>query len=337
VAAVGSDGQPIPEAQRDLAWLAEQLAFEDRPENAISVPTVTRQWDPAIQGYREELEKAAKEMRESRRAAERFEKSPAVQKRIGFDREGYKWRMAQDRGEGLQDTHRSAAFRVSLGAYERALLLTNTLALAGATRGFAVRKDDGRIVFGGQGTEVRMRITEMLEKKTRLRVRYDGGTEPESYQVPTGRPRITLEDGYREWPPFEDRGSRGLELQLNRVFSAMYRVVVHVWKKERERREFEKRLAEERLRSEEEARIRAQCAKAIAEERARRRRLAAEATRWAQSRRIRAYVVHLEATAQKRGFIDEALAGWADWALRVAEELDPTQERMTGATDSVGD
>jgi hypothetical protein len=99
--------------------------------------------------------------------------------------------------------------------YKRALSLTNALALAAASRGFTVSEDDkiGRLVFTGYSADIQLRVTEMLEDKTRPRTRYDGKTEQAKYKVPTGRLRITLQTGYREGPSFEDRESRKLESQ----------------------------------------------------------------------------------------------------------------------------
>ena len=92
--------------------------------------------------------------------------------------------------------------------------------------------------------------------------------------MPTGRLRVTLQIDYRKGPAFEDRHSRPLESQLNRVFCGIYRQVVRAWREERKLQAFHRKL-------EEEARQRAQAAwsqaerdKVIAAERARRRRLA---------------------------------------------------------------
>ncbi|WP_326538483.1 hypothetical protein [Pseudorhodoferax sp.] len=60
---------------------------------------------------------------------------------------------------------------------------------------------------------------------------------------------------------------------------------------------------------------------AVAEQ-ARRDDLTAEAARWHQAAQIRAYIAHLDAA----GATD---AEWRAWALQVADEMDPTEGRMT--------
>jgi hypothetical protein len=137
-----------------------------------------------------------------------------------------------DMGEGQRPAaarhSKPAAFRVSLGTYKRALTITNALALAGAQRGFTARHDEklGRVVFAGNNAEIHFRITELLDEKTRPEVRYDGKTEQQRYKVPTERLKISLQIGYGEGPSFEDHGTKRLESLLNRVFAAMYRLVI---------------------------------------------------------------------------------------------------------------
>jgi hypothetical protein len=317
-------------AQLDKIWLGDRLGYEEQPSNAIAIPAITRDWHPTIEKCRDDLEDAAEKLRASKEASDKYEKRPAWRKRTQFDSDGYAWRSVQDRGQRLRNTHKAVCFRVSLGTYKRALSIVNALALAAPERGFAVREDDqeGRIVFAGCDAEIKLRITEPLEQKTRPRSQYDGTIEQEKFQVPTGRLRITLQIGHQEGPAFEDQGSLPLESQLNRAFCAIYRLVVKAWRREREHQAFNRRLEEEaRLRAEE-ARLQAEREKAIAEERERRRRLSAEANRWAQSIRIKGYVEHIRKSAVERLNTSAELNEWTQWALSVAAELDPTEERV---------
>jgi len=130
-----------------------------------------------------------------------------------------------------------------------------------------VREDEeeGRIVFAGHNAEVQLRLTEPLDPKTRPRTRYDGKVEQEKYYVPTGRLRATLQIDYREGPTFEDRDSRPLESQLNRVFCGIYRQVVRAWREERKHQAFRRELEEEARQRAEAARIQAEREKAIAD------------------------------------------------------------------------
>jgi hypothetical protein len=327
--ALGSHETP-PASEQDDAWLKDRIAYEEHPDNAIAVPASTRNWDSAIQRCREDLEEAAGTLRAAKRAAEKAEKWPAWRKRTDRDDEGWAWRMVKDRGQRIWDAHEAVCFRVSLGTYKRALSIVNALALAAQARGFAVREDEteGRIVFSGHNAEIRLRVTELLELKTRPRTGYQGKVEQERYYAPTRWLRIALQIDYRAGPIFEDRHSRPLELQLNKVFCGIYRLVVKAWREERRHQARQRELEEEaRLRAEA-ARIEADRERALAEARRHRRRLVSEANRWAQSKRIRDYVAHIRTAAGEGPEAPDSLTGWAEWALGVASTLDPTERRL---------
>lgn len=323
-----------PTAERDDAWLQERLAFEELPANVIEVPAITRKWDAAIANCRDDLEKAAEELRESKKASDKYDKWPEWRKRVESDSNAWRWRTVRDRGQRLWHTHRATCFRVSLGSYKRALHIVNALVLAAPARGFTVREDEeqGRIIFAGHDAETQLRLSELLEQKTRPIKRYNGQVEQETYQVPTGRLRITLQFDYRDGPSFLDRDSKPLEQQLNRIFSRICGLVVKSWQSEREHQAFHRRLEEERRQREEAARIRAEQERTRAEARARRDRLSEEANRWAQSNRIRDYIEHIRSTASNHQGMSAELNEWAEWALSVVAELDPSGQRLTQMT-----
>ena len=131
----GSDGPSI--AQLDEAWLQDRLAYEEQPDNAISLPAIARKWDEAIQGCRDDLEEADTKLRVSKKAADKAEKWPDSRKRAQIDDdEGWTWRSVKDRGQRLWDAHEAMCFRVSLGTCKGALSIVNALALAAPARGF---------------------------------------------------------------------------------------------------------------------------------------------------------------------------------------------------------
>jgi hypothetical protein len=324
------DGRAEEKERIDAAWLAERTTFEARPLHLIQVPAVTRTWHPAICTIRDDLEKAAAEMRASRKAADRHEKWPASRRRTETCNESWRWQWSKDRGQRLADTRKPTAFRVSLDTYERALRITNTLALAASARGYSVRDDKelGRLVFAGHDSEIQMRIAELLERRHRPRDGFDGIAERESYLEPTGRLRISLQVGYGEGPAFQDHGTQKLDAQLNRLFLAMCRLTIKCWERKRERQAYEQQVDEAERRTAEAERIRAERERKAAEERKRRERLLQEAESWSSSRHIREYLAHIHAAATTTHKCP-ADFGWIEWALRVAEELDPTALRLS--------
>jgi hypothetical protein len=332
-----NDENGLTTAQSDDTWLQERLAFEDLPNNKIDVPAITRKWDPAIERCKDDLEKAAEELREAKKASDKYDKWPESRKRIETDHDGWKWRSVRDRGQRLWDTHKAVCFRVSLDSYKRTLHIVNALALAAPARGFTVREDEeeGRIVFAGYGSEVRLRLAELLDRKTRPRKRYDGTIEQEEYKVPTGRLQVTLEVGSRDGPRFADSDSRPLEGRLNNIYCRIYGLVVKAWKAEREHQAFHRRLEDEERQRASAAKIKAERERALAEERTRRQELLNEANHWTQSIKIRKYVEHIRASATGHSTTASELNNWTDWALKVAAELDPTSGRLTASTESV--
>jgi hypothetical protein len=155
--------------------------------------------------------------------------------------------------------------------------------------------------------------------------------------VPTGRLRITLQSGYHEGPVFEDRDTRALDTQLNRVFCGIYRQVVKAWREDRRHKAFHRELEEEARRAAEAERLKAERERLLAEDRARRRRLVSEANRWTQSKRLRQYVAHIRTLAAERSNASNELSEWMQWATSVAATLDPTDGRLAQTTpDSTG-
>jgi hypothetical protein len=173
----------------------------------------------------------------------------------------------------------------SVSRCQRALSIAHALALAAPARGFAVREDEkeGRIVFAGHNAEVRLRLPEKLESKTRPRTGYQAKVEQERYYVPTGRLRIALQIDYRAGPTFEDPDSRPLESQLHQVFGGLYRPVVKVWREKRRHQALQRAREEEARQRAEAACVQAERERARAQARGRRRRLLSEAHRWAQT------------------------------------------------------
>jgi hypothetical protein len=276
-------------------------------------------------------------MRASRKASDRYDKWPESRKRVETCSESWKWRSGRDRGQRIVETAKALAFRVSLETYERALRIMNALALAAEARGYSVRhdKDAGRLTFTGHDSEVPARIAELLERRHRPTTRYEGKVEQESYMELTGRLRISLQVGYGEGPTFEDKGTRKLESELNRVFLSMYRLTVKCWQRKRERQAHDRQLDEAQRQRAEAERVRAEEERKAAEERKRRECLLQEVKDWKSAKQIHAYLAHIRAVAEKS---DDCVmdAGWFEWALGVAEDIDPTSLRLNIQNETKG-
>jgi hypothetical protein len=310
----------------DDAWLAERVAFERAEGNAIAVVMKPRRWHPAVQTLHEFFEQEAKAVEASRKADERYQSWPEWRKRRDWNGDGMKWHWVVRNGELMPSTHHAFPLRLSLATYRRGLAIVNAVAVAATKRGFAVTYDDkkGRVVLVGHGGELELRMSEATEQKTRKVKRYDGQFEEERYRVPTGRLRLFVERGYGKVWTIEETAEGPLEMKLNAFFSGVWKQVKFCRQKTRaEQAEAQRRaaLAAERAEVErkrlEEERIRK-------EERRRREELIGEVAAWRQAAEIRAYVaaVRVEMTIRRTAAASQQ-GGWIEWALRVADQMDP--------------
>jgi hypothetical protein len=273
----------------DAQWLRDRLAFEADAANKIEVTTTGARWHPAIKLHRDSYETAAKKMIASKKAAERYETWSAARKASTICWEASDWRRVVDKGERLDDTHKSSAFRVSLGTYQRALSIANALANAAKARGFVAEDDEkaGRIVLVGHGIRMELRITEFLNEAQRMETSYAGKREAKKILLPSGRLRISLGSLYHPGPTIQDKDGLPIDASLNDVYVACYKAVV----RDRRSRRLEScrdaiQKVEEAKRAEE-RRLEAERQRRAAEERQNRRLLMREARRWQSAQAIR--------------------------------------------------
>jgi hypothetical protein len=100
--------------------------------------------------------------------------------------------------------------------------------------------------------------------------------------------------------------------------------VIKCWVWERGRQEARRRAEQAERRHAEEKRIQAEQERRAAEERHRRQQLSEETKNWNAARGIREYVAHIRAADPNHTGTDD----WTQWALAVADELDPTAMRL---------
>jgi hypothetical protein len=307
----------------DAKWLASRIADEGNPARRIDVSLRPRRWHEAIEPLRNKLDSLAKELVTSRKVYERYEKSPAWRKRAGMPQEAWEWSGYESGGQVMPITHKAAVVRLSLESYQRGIAILNALCWAARQRGFdaSYAQDKGRILLTGHGGEVQIRMTEALEQKTRQVDGYGGGRETQRYKVPTGVLRLFVS----YWPGAErqlsDRPDAPLEAQLNEWFKWVYRLVVKCRERTRQQEAQVRQEQEERVRQAEARRVEEEAEARREAEHRRRRELFEQAEAWRQAALIRRYV------AARREKLDEseAVKAWAQWALKVAEDLDPVR------------
>jgi hypothetical protein len=321
----------------DDLWLRERTAFETSASNNIAVDTRPRRWHQLARELRDRVEAEVKELQRSRRADEAYERLPQHRKAWSPNFEGGDWRSFVHSGQLLLDSHRKCAFRVSIPNHERALAIANSFFFEAEDRGFSVSysASDGRYNIDGHGGSIDFRISEKLLTKTRKVRRYDGKLEDEKYREPSGCLSLYLEVGYFSGAQFTDASSGPLELQLNRAFIALNKLVVRCRVRARkeeldrlERQRVEEEAAARRRREEDERRR-------LAQERARRQELYREAARWSKSLQIRQYLEHVSRLAPSVGY--SAFEEWKSWAMATAERLDPSKGRINSFQEANDD
>ena len=303
--------------ESDEEWLAERMAFEERPENRISLGDTPKRWHAAITPLRDELREAVKSLVKPRRDAERAEKNPSMARVPGY--EGGHWKRFLDIGQMLRETHRSSPIRVTPLTWERALAILEALCRAAEKRGFTVTLEDeaGRIVMEGHGAKIEMRISEKLDDAWRKELGWDKKMKDVKYKVPTGRLRLYVGATYHD-REIGDGAEQPLEQRLNEVFEKIYGRVVHARERQRESEAREREWAERERRAAEAEKQRREAEAKREAERKKRVALIEEAQAWQTAKLIRDYLAQLERSGSGRS------EDWMRWARLVADEMDPT-------------
>jgi hypothetical protein len=316
---------PSTKRQSDAEWLRERQEYEAIEDNAVSVVAKPRKWHPAVEPLRAWLLKCIEEYRTAlKKQAESKKRSKAG--KHGIEHYYADWDVRQHEPI-LGSTHKSAAMRVSLQTYERALSIFNALAFAAEKRGFEVTYGDGRrerLFFRMEDALFGLYITEHLDTVVKtVGNPWNSETSEKSIAISSGRMRLNVErPGYGVMPVNDAEGSP-IESNLNKVFFHAYRYVVRE-REETRRREFIQQQEDEKKRIRDEAeQKRKEVERLKAEEEQRRANLINQSEGWHQSNRIRQLVHHVQASST----IDQSSAKfgeWRTWAMAVADSIDPT-------------
>jgi hypothetical protein len=327
-----------PARQRDIRF-QEQLAFEQAPENVITVPS---ELTSAHRLVATALKEAEKERAALHRSLDRINNPPKLKpgQRWEPDWEALQnpsWHSYEDRGRVMDMASGTLPLRVSIESIDRTMRIWDALLKACESRGMLVSSGYrlAKVIIGADHVGIRLsEIVDLIKPKTNARV-----YQP-TVRRATGRLRIVVVDASDT--KFDDTAHRPLEAQLNDVMACIRRrfalqSVRREQAAERRRRDEEAALIRERQRKaeaeaaqhREEDLRRQQAEQAAAAERE--RLLLAEAASWHDAETIRSYATHLKSAAK----VEDAapaplLRDWLAWADAVADKLDPTSKRLLG-------
>ena len=210
---------PSTKRQSDDEWLHERQEYEAVEDNVISVVAKPKKWHPAVEPLRAWLLECIEEYRI---ALKKQAESKKRRKTGKYEPEHYyvDWDVRKHEPI-LGSTHKSAAMRVSLQTYERALSIFNALAFAAEKRGFEVtyggRRE--RLFFRMEDTLFGLYITEHLD--TRFKTvgdQWNSETSETKVAISSGRMRLNVERPGYGVMPINDAEDSPIESNLKKVF-----------------------------------------------------------------------------------------------------------------------
>lgn len=301
-----SHPSPIFLAKAD-PWQAEQTAREADPANRVAVPERLTRPSPLLAPIIAAVD-AKRRMALSRDVAHRVDGKP-LDYSFDFD--------------GLLFKRLPMGLRVTIGSADRAILILDTVIKACESRGLrAFIGDDGlRIGFGDYSA--RVRISERVEqlhgvgKKTSTM----GRSTPFIAHRPTSKLTMFVER-LSALRSVADKPGLPLEAQVNAAIILVYRAIAETraW-----REHIANSLREAAELQQAQAAIRAKVEAVRQEAERSRSELLSEAAAWQKAALIRAYVDQIVAAAPDA---PQGLHSWTTWARSVADEIDPTAERI---------
>lgn len=324
---------PVSSADADdQRWLKEQAVFEAAPENRIQVEIPPQRWHRLIGPTRDALRERVRKMEASRKLAESPRRMLASGPRLEFDSPSpYLWTSFNERGQLLETRRGCLPMRVTLRTWERALAIMNALLFAAERRGMVpTLSEKGALTFRIRECTVGVRMSERLKdvpNSTKPEDRLSRLFHRDTVKSPTGVLRIYISGGSSE-VAVEEGESRPFEGRLNDVVVGLCRAALReassqrrhaAWRREREEEDERARIAEAR---------RQEGARKHEQEAARRKALIEEAHRWHDATLLRAYIAHIERQSAGDPTRGTALSEWLDWARRMADEMDPSAERV---------
>ncbi|KAE8760821.1 hypothetical protein FSO04_06235 [Paraburkholderia madseniana] len=179
-----------------------------------------------------------------------------------------------------------------------------------------------------QGAYVKIRITEKLSRGTRYRINsWNKSREPLRTLAPTGKLALFVEQQGTGHTELADLPGQLLENQFERVLAAIDNRHQGSIRRVAEWAELERKSKETESRRQEEERQRKEALRKAEEESQRREVLISEVENWRLAVLIRAYLAMLDNQIGSGARPADAYSTWREWALTVADDLDPTRRR----------
>jgi hypothetical protein len=289
--------RPTPKPELPDGPVAEQIAFEARPENRVEVAETLRNLHPLVRTTLDALERST-----------------------GSRNNGYlgNWQV------------RHLDVEVSKPMLKRAIRIMDAVIKAFELRGWEVTlgRDDRNSYVTIFGQRIPFGIREP-RRQVSINPSERRSYDPSYREEPSGILALVLREywGRSVKRSIGETESRPLEDRINDYIAAAV-ALAHEraeWKRRQAEAE-EQRKREERTRQEERQRREAEIARTKA--------LEEQADRWHRSRMIYEYLAAVRAEAEARGesAVEGALAEWLEWAGAYAQYLDPRQQLIHDLT-----
>jgi hypothetical protein len=315
------------EKTEDAIWLEQQESFEADPINHIVVELQPKKFHPLLLETRSRLIEKAKESTkliiEARKEANR-PRGKVWEPNINSASLSY----FEQRGQILDLYKRDMPFRFTPLTYERGLAIANALFYSAEKRGFEIikAKDTNNLCIKIDGGEVNIRMSEKLRDETvnpKNLSDIDRLVSRTKIKAPTGILRFHLSAaGTMSETEIGDFDDKSLQDNLNLVFCKIYKLVIRSKAKHREWAERNRKYAEENRQREEREKIRLEALRFQEIESQKRKDLLKEANDWQSAELIYKYIAHFDELGNFQG--NESFLEWKKWALKVANELNPT-------------
>lgn len=327
------------EQDEDLVWLKEREEFELNPTNKISVDLKPKKFHVMLMETRKLLAEKLKESQKFKIEAEKKAKRLPGRNWEPHLNSGL-WKQFERNGQLLELHKRGMPFRLTPTTCDRGLAIANALFFAAESRGFEIIKDEESRELGfklNDGT-VYIRISEKLKDEVR-EVKNPSFFDTGRIKIPTGVLRLHL-CAFSWTTQFEvsDSADNSLQEKLNQVFCRIYKLIIRSRAQHREWAEYSRQCEMQRQQQDEREKIHQENVRLREMELQRRADLLKEAEDWQSSELLYRYIAHRDNAATMAGIDilqDEHYLEWKNWALKAANELDPTFRSFPQQNDKI--